>query len=73
VTVAAAEGPVKKQSKLREEAERCVRVADLTADNKVAAALLAYACELEQRARLIENSKKPKHRSPREPALGSRE
>jgi hypothetical protein len=63
----------KEQSKLRQEAQRCVQVADLTADDKVAAALLAYACELEQRARLIENSKKSKHKSPREPAQGSRE
>lgn len=47
--------------KLRDEARRCFRVADLTADDKVASALLAYACELEQRARMIENSKKPKH------------
>ena len=49
----------KKQLKrLREEAQKCFRVADRTADNKVAAALLAYACELEQRARLIESAKK---------------
>ena len=48
----------KKQiKKLREEARQCVRVADRTADNKVAAALLAYACQLEQRARLIESAK----------------
>ena len=33
-------------------------MADRTADNKVAAALLAYACQLEQRARLIESAKK---------------
>ena len=31
---------------------------DRTADNKVAAALLTYACELKQRAKLIENAKK---------------
>jgi hypothetical protein len=47
-----------KITKLREEARQCVQVADKTADNKVAAALLAYACELEQRARLIESAKK---------------
>jgi hypothetical protein len=49
---------MKRVRKLRDEARRCYRVADLTADNKVASALLAYACELEQRARMIENSKK---------------
>jgi len=43
--------------KLREEAQQCFRMADRTADNKVAAALLAYASELEQRARLIEKAK----------------
>jgi hypothetical protein len=32
-------------------------VADLTVENKVAAALCAYARELEQRARLIERAK----------------
>ena len=48
----------KRLKKLREEARQCVRVADRTADNKVAAALLAYACQLEQRARLIESARK---------------
>ena len=48
----------KKAKKLREEAQKCVRVADRTTDDKLAAALLAYACELEQRARLIESAKK---------------
>jgi hypothetical protein len=42
---------------LRQESQQCIRVADRTADNKVAAALLAYACELEQRSKLIENAK----------------
>jgi hypothetical protein len=51
-------------SKLREEAVRCIRVADRTADNKLAAALLAYACELEQRARVIENARKPRRALP---------
>ena len=37
-------------------------MADLTTDNTVAAALLAYACELEQRARLIESAKKQERR-----------
>ena len=46
-----------KVNKLRSEARQCVRVADRTADNKIAAALLAYACELEQRARQIDNAK----------------
>jgi len=50
-------------NKLREEAQKCVRVADRMADNKVAAALLAYASELEQRARLIEQNKKKPARS----------
>ena len=52
-----------KINKLRNEARRCVRVADRTADNKIAAALLAYACDLEQRARQIENAKLPYRRS----------
>jgi hypothetical protein len=56
---------VKKVRKLRDQAERCVRVADTTADDRVAAALLAYASELEQRARLIENSKKLTRKNPR--------
>ena len=55
---------MKKASKLRNEAQRCAQVAESTADDKVAAALLAYACELEQRALLIENSKKPKRKGP---------
>lgn len=46
-----------KPRKLREEAQQCVRVADRTIDNRLAAALLAYACELEQRAKLIESTK----------------
>jgi hypothetical protein len=45
---------VKKVDDLRVEAQRCVGIANQSADNKVAAAFLAYACELEQRARLIE-------------------
>ena len=45
-------------SELRDEARRCVEVADQTVDDKVAAALLAYACELEQRAKLIESTQK---------------
>jgi len=36
---------MKRVKKLREEARQCVRVADRMADNKVAAALLAYACQ----------------------------
>jgi hypothetical protein len=48
----------KQLKKVRDEAQQCFRVADRTVDNKVAAALLAYACELEQRARLIESGKK---------------
>jgi hypothetical protein len=47
----------KKIKELHQESQQCIRVADRTADNKVAAALLAYACELEQRAKLIENAK----------------
>ena len=46
-----------KTHKLREEARQRVRTADRTIDNKLAAALLTYACELEQRARLIEKHK----------------
>jgi hypothetical protein len=47
----------KKIKELRQETQQFIRVADRTADNKVAVALLAYACELEQRAKLIENAK----------------
>jgi hypothetical protein len=49
----------KRVNKLREEAQQCIRVADRTVDNKVAAALLAYACELQQRAKLIESANRP--------------
>ena len=59
---------IKQAKKLREEARKCFRAADRTADDKVTAALLAYASELEQRARLTENSKVPNRRSRREPA-----
>jgi hypothetical protein len=45
---------VKNVDDLRLEAQRCIGIASQSADNKVAAAFLAYACELEQRARLIE-------------------
>ena len=41
---------------MRDEAERCVRLARQTIDDSVASALLAYACELEQRARLLEDA-----------------
>jgi hypothetical protein len=62
---------VKKVRKLRDEAQQCVRIADITIDDKVAAALLAYASELEQRARLIENSKKkPTTKSAHGPSPG---
>ena len=43
---------------LRAEARRCLGIVNLTVDDKVAAALLAYACELEQRARLVEAARK---------------
>ena len=49
----------KEINRLRAKAGQCKRVADGTVDDKLAAALLAYACELEQRARLIEIAKKP--------------
>jgi len=42
----------------RNRAEQCRAIASGTGDNRVAAALLAYACELEQRARLIEIGRK---------------
>jgi len=38
---------------LRDEADRCIRLARQTIDNSVASALFAYACELEQRAQLL--------------------
>jgi hypothetical protein len=41
---------------MREEAERCIRLARHTIDDSVASALLAYACELEQRAHLLEET-----------------
>ena len=43
---------------LYEEAQRCFRAADSTADNKAGVALLAYASELEQRVRLIESARR---------------
>ena len=49
---------MKRVHKLRDQARRRFRVADLTADDTVAAALLAYACEPEQGARLIESAGK---------------
>jgi hypothetical protein len=49
----------KQAKKLHEEAQQCIQVADRTADDKVAAALLAYASALEQRARLIESARNP--------------
>ena len=41
---------------MREEAERCIRLARQTIDDSVASALLAYACELQQRAHLLEDA-----------------
>lgn len=46
---------MKTPEEMREEAQRCIRLARQTIDNSVASALLAYAAELEQRAQLIEN------------------
>lgn len=46
---------MKTPEEMREEAQRCIRLARQTIDNSVASALLAYAGELEQRAQLIEN------------------
>jgi hypothetical protein len=48
------EGTMKTPQEMREEAERCIRLARQTIDDSVASALLAYACELEQRAHLLE-------------------
>jgi hypothetical protein len=45
---------MKTPEEMREEAERCIRLARQTIDDSVASALLAYACELEQRAHLLE-------------------
>ena len=45
---------MKTPEEMREEAERCIRLARQTVDDSVASALLAYACELEQRAHLLE-------------------
>jgi hypothetical protein len=46
---------MKTPEEMREEAERCIRLARQTIDDSVASALLAYACELEQRAHLLED------------------
>ncbi len=59
---------MKTSGEMREEAERCIRLARQTIDDSVASALLAYACELEQRAHLLEsesfkNSQKGRSRS----------
>lgn len=51
------EGAMQTTKDMREQAERCVRLAGSTLDDSVAAALLAYAGELEQRARLIERNR----------------
>ena len=45
---------MKTAAEMREEAERCIRLARQTIDDSVASALLAYACELQQRAHLLE-------------------
>ncbi len=45
---------MKTAAEMREEAERCMRLARQTIDDSVASALLAYACELQQRAHLLE-------------------
>ena len=45
---------MKTLEEMREEAGRCIRLARQTVDDSVASALLAYACELEQRAHLLE-------------------
>ncbi len=45
---------MKTPAEMRAEAERCIRLARQTIDNSVASALLAYACELQQRAHLLE-------------------
>jgi hypothetical protein len=47
---------MKTPADMREEAERCIRLARQTIDDSVASALLAYACELQQRAHLLEGS-----------------
>jgi hypothetical protein len=47
---------MKMSKDMREEAERCIRLARQTIDDSVASALLAYAGELEQRAQLVEKS-----------------
>jgi hypothetical protein len=47
---------MKMSKDMREEAERCIRLARQTIDDSVASALLAYAGELEQRAQLVEQS-----------------
>ena len=47
---------MKMSKDMREEAERCIRLARQTIDDSVASALLAYACELEQCAQLVEQS-----------------
>lgn len=45
---------MKTTQELLEQAQRCLWLARETTDNKVAAALVAYGCELEARARQIE-------------------
>ncbi len=47
---------MKTPGNLRDEADRCIRLARQTIDNSVASALFAYACELEQRAQLLEQT-----------------
>ena len=52
----------KKAHKLREEVQKCFRAVNRATDDRIAAALMAYACHLEQRARLVE---RPKNKPPR--------
>jgi hypothetical protein len=47
---------MKSPEDMREAAERSIRLARQTIDDSVASALLAYACELQQRAYLLEDA-----------------
>jgi hypothetical protein len=65
------ERAMKTPEDMREEAERCIRLARQTLDDSVASALLAYACELEQRAHLLEDAAAKNSHAGRKPVHAS--
>lgn len=60
---------MKTTQELLDQAQRCLRLARETTDDKLAGALLAYGCELEARARQMEVLRTQPSQRRREPAL----